>query len=286
MEFLASNASEAESEAEAAYLIKSLLPFILRQHPNISRFLSNVSPKIARALIVSVQALYRDPNTRPLIRILPTVLRLTIAKLNQRLTQGRTVTPEVALQIFKHEINLILSKPEYSIRVLRRSNTLLEQTAASYNNQSRNLESYSQWLFELPFSSLTNTHANFYPNQGNYIYPELEFETPDPAVTGLCTTAKSLANKLRSEIESIRNKSTIKNPQHRESAIQRVRDKGKEWINRQVRNSFAIIDRLHPRDLDLLYGCLAQVSIAISFETEPLRRLRGKIQKRLAGKGI
>ncbi|PZV10630.1 MAG: hypothetical protein DCF22_16225 [Leptolyngbya sp.] len=156
MELVASSATEAESEAEAAYLMKSILPLAISNHLKTSLAKQNVSPKLARVLTLAVRALYRDPHTRPLIRVLPTILQKTVLKLNQRIVRGSAVTPQIAVEAFKRQAYGVLGNPQHSVQTLKKSNTLLQETVAAYaSNTTSNITPQRDWLFEVSFASET-----------------------------------------------------------------------------------------------------------------------------------
>lgn len=142
----------------------------------------------------------------------------------------------------------------------------------------------SHWLFEAPFPPTECVYCNSYPNQKHNV--QSEQENHNPAVKNLCLQAGQMANHLRAEIQNLKNTPKIKDPRQRQIAIEGRLARGRRWINERVREVSALLDQLSPRDLDLLYGCLARVASTIGSDTQPLRRLRGDIEKRLTGKGI
>jgi hypothetical protein len=161
MELLASSAVEAESEAEASQLLRSMLPFAAHLQPQTAS--SQVFPPLDRIMTVASRVLYPDPKLRPVLRLIPAILHDTIARLNQRLAQEQFVTPQAIVQIFKDQIHQMLDNSQRAIRTLQRSNFLLQETAAAYTNDSYITSKFeNQWLFEAPLSSITPHTAEPY----------------------------------------------------------------------------------------------------------------------------
>lgn len=184
MELLASSALEAESEAEAAHLITSMLPFAAQMQSS-SRLFEREIPELSRVLTVAAKTLHRDSQTRPLIRTLPRILQRTAAKFNQQVIQRRAITPQAATQIFKQQAHQILGDPQHSIEILQQSQALLGKTVSDYaHNFYTNAEFEGQWLFELPLSSGLHSYS---------LYSDSEYEIWQKLKQG----AKTIANWVR-----------------------------------------------------------------------------------------
>lgn len=151
MESLAYAATEAESEMEATNYIHSLLAAAMRTSPEIGLIVKQSSPQLRRGLVVAVQALYRNPNTRPFLRTLPTILRRTVSSLKQRKVRGLPVTPQLTLKLFQNHTYRLLGNSQQTILVLQKSNAVLQHLASQYSNFYRNKEYEEQLLFESPF---------------------------------------------------------------------------------------------------------------------------------------
>jgi hypothetical protein len=153
IELLASRATEAETELEAAHLICSILPVATFRLPQYLLLKRHILPKLGRILTVAVSALYRDQNTRILLRTLPSILQSTVSRLNHQITRGHTVTPQTAMQIFKQHAYKMIRNPQQFGKTLQYSNTVLSNTLQSYvSNSSLQSEYEKQWLFEYPYT--------------------------------------------------------------------------------------------------------------------------------------
>jgi hypothetical protein len=111
---------------------------------------------------------------------------------------------------------------------------------------------------------------------------EAVFETQapyrhDPTIARICRDAGELANELRQAIQNVW--SGRSSPAHRAIATERLRRKGTAWINHISNEMLPILKRFHPRDLDMLVGCIARVEHAIGREPVPFRRLKAAVKQ-------
>lgn len=136
MEYLGRAATETESEAEAAAFIGALIPIADRIISSTKPVLTRNSPALMRGLVAATQALRRHPDTRPLVRTIPTIVRRTAASMNQQLRQGMPVTQKTALQSLARQTQALLSSPQKSIQTLKRS----QAAARHYSNLPANSE--------------------------------------------------------------------------------------------------------------------------------------------------
>jgi hypothetical protein len=137
MEHLAHAAMEAESEHEAAegflpligLAAGKLLPLAARALPRIggralprvAQAINRVTPRLTRSVNHLTRTLYRNPRTRPLLRVLPTVARRTVGTLVRQAAAGGPMTPRQAVQTMAWHRRRILSNPQIVGRILRRS---------------------------------------------------------------------------------------------------------------------------------------------------------------------
>jgi hypothetical protein len=130
MEVLAAEASHSESESEAAALVGAALPIGLRAL-GASRSLRYIIPTLVFANARLVRLLHRrGPAGRRLLRLVPTVLRWTIASLGAAQRAGRSVTPALALQIMAGHAARILGTPRLCVRVIVRNAVIRQRTVA------------------------------------------------------------------------------------------------------------------------------------------------------------
>lgn len=137
MEYLGRAATETESEAEAAAFIGALIPIADRIISSTKPVLTRNSPALMRGLVAATQALRRNPDTRPLVRTIPTIVRRTAASMNQQLQQGMPANQKTALLSLARQTQALLSSPQQSIQTLKRS----QAAARHYGNLPANSES-------------------------------------------------------------------------------------------------------------------------------------------------
>jgi len=124
MEHLGHAAAEAQGEAEAESLAAAMVPLAARVIPQASRTLTRAMPGLVSAVSAVVRRLYRDPATRPLVRVVPTVVRRTGASIAQMNSRGVAVTPQETLRILARQIMRVLGSPQVSAQAFRRSRAL------------------------------------------------------------------------------------------------------------------------------------------------------------------
>jgi len=142
MEHMAHMALEAESEHEAAEhflpllglaagkllpLAAKAIPSVTRALPTITRAVSRVTPQLTRGVSNITRQLFRNPRTRRLVHVVPTIARRTIASIARQATSGRPVTPQTAQQILRLQTQRVLRDPQRRTTVLQRSNAMDRQ---------------------------------------------------------------------------------------------------------------------------------------------------------------
>jgi hypothetical protein len=130
MEVLAAEASHSESESEAEALVGAALPIGLSLL-GASRSLRQIVPTLVMANAQLVRLLHRrGPAGRRLLRLLPTVLRWTIASLRAAQHTGRPITPALAQRIMAGHAAGILGTPRLCGRVIIRNAVIRQRTVA------------------------------------------------------------------------------------------------------------------------------------------------------------
>jgi hypothetical protein len=124
LEHLGHAAAEAQGEAEAEALASAMLPVAADAIPAASPALIRAMPGLVSAVSGVVRQLYRDPATRPLIRVIPAIVRRTAASLGQRAARGGPLTPQAAVRALAQQTLRLLGSPEQSARAFRRSQAL------------------------------------------------------------------------------------------------------------------------------------------------------------------
>jgi hypothetical protein len=124
MEHLGHAAASAESEAEAEAFIGALIPLAARLAPRIAPTVMRAAPGLIRGVAQVTRTLRRNPATRPLVRTMPTIVRRTIADIDQQSRAGRQVTPMDAVRMLSRQANSVLSNPAAGAQAWRRAQAL------------------------------------------------------------------------------------------------------------------------------------------------------------------
>jgi len=137
MEHLGAAAMEAESEDEAAEHFLPLIPLAAskllplaakvlpkiagKALPKIARVVARATPQMTRAVGRLTKSLYRNPQTRRLVRAIPSVARRAVTTIAKHAAAGRRITPRHAVRILAREHRRVLHNPRILRAVLRRS---------------------------------------------------------------------------------------------------------------------------------------------------------------------
>ncbi|MDX6467467.1 MAG: hypothetical protein QOI27_2507 [Gaiellaceae bacterium] len=129
MEHFGHAAAEAETEAEAEAFLFPLVPlaakFLL---PKVASFaMKKIAPKLIRGALNVSKTLRRNPSTRPLVRVMPTIVRRTVADVARQVERGRPVTPDLAARYLAGETRRVLQDPQTCVNAYRRSRALDRQ---------------------------------------------------------------------------------------------------------------------------------------------------------------
>lgn len=144
MEHMAHAAMEAESEQEAAEQFLPLIPMVAgkllplaakalpkiagkvlpRVLPRVARVVSRVTPQLTRGISTVTRTLFRNRQTRPLVRAVPSIARRTVAQIARQTAAGRPVTPQTAIRVLRYQTRRVIGTPQQRAIVLRRSAAL------------------------------------------------------------------------------------------------------------------------------------------------------------------
>jgi hypothetical protein len=126
MEHYGHAAAEAESEAEAEAFIFPLIPLAAKMlAPQIGRLvMRRAAPHLVRGVSRAVRTLRRNPQTRPLVRVMPSIVRRTVVDLGRQAQAGRPVTPQAATTALARQTGRVLSDPRQCVGAYRRSRRL------------------------------------------------------------------------------------------------------------------------------------------------------------------
>jgi hypothetical protein len=82
------------------------------------------APQLITGVSRMTRTLRRDPATRQLVRVVPTVLRDTAVTVGRRLARGQQVTPQRAVRILARHADQVLNNPRRRRQATRRSRRL------------------------------------------------------------------------------------------------------------------------------------------------------------------
>ena len=147
LEHMAHMASMAESEQEAAEHMLPLIPIVAsklaplaarvaprvgargaqvvaRIAPRIVTNVMRVAPNLTRGVGQITRVLHRNPATRPLLRVIPTIARRTTAQIARQIARGRPMTARNAVRILAQQTARTLCRPGQCVRAYRRGRAL------------------------------------------------------------------------------------------------------------------------------------------------------------------
>jgi hypothetical protein len=127
MEHLGHAAAETYSEAEAEALAGAMVPLAARLVPQAAPTITSATPGLVSGVSAIMRSLRNDPALRPLVRVLPTIVRNTAVKLAQQSAPGAPVAPQTALRTLAGQTVQLLGSPQHSARAFRRSQALDRQ---------------------------------------------------------------------------------------------------------------------------------------------------------------
>ncbi len=140
MEHLGELAAEAESEDEAAehflpligmaaskllpVVAKAVAPMAKKALPKIARAVSKSTPRLTKGIGTIAKTLHRNPQTRHLLKTVPTIARRTVGSIARQAAHGRTVTPRAAVRTLARQTRRVLTHPQHRRQALRHHNRL------------------------------------------------------------------------------------------------------------------------------------------------------------------
>lgn len=131
MEVLAAEASHTTSESEAVTLIGTALPITFRAM-NRWTLVHVVMPVLLVATARLVRLLHRySPNSRRLLRLVPTILRRTIASLGIAQRWGLSITPALVGAVMAAQTARVFGNSDLVRRSLIRNAVIRQRTVAA-----------------------------------------------------------------------------------------------------------------------------------------------------------
>jgi hypothetical protein len=125
LEHLGHAAAETHSEAEAEALAGAMIPLAAASIPRrATPILLHATPGLVSGLSGVVHGLRGSPATRPLVRIVPAIVRSTATNIAQQASRGVPVSPQAAVRMLAQQTFRMLGSPQQSARAFRRSRAL------------------------------------------------------------------------------------------------------------------------------------------------------------------
>jgi hypothetical protein len=124
MEHLGHAAAEAETEAEAEAMIGALVPLAAGLARKAAPHVAKSTPQLVRGLSTVTHTLRRNPATRQLVRVVPTIAAQTTQRLARQAAHGRPVTPRRAIRTLAQQTARVLSDPRARHHAVRRARAL------------------------------------------------------------------------------------------------------------------------------------------------------------------
>jgi hypothetical protein len=140
MEHLGELAAEAESEDEAAehflpligmaaskllpVVARAVAPAARRMLPKIARAVTKASPHLTKTIGKVARTLHRNPQTRHLLKVVPTIARRTVGSIARQAAHGRHLTPRLAVRTLARTASRVLGHPHHRRHALRHHNRL------------------------------------------------------------------------------------------------------------------------------------------------------------------
>ena len=140
MEHLGELAAEAETEDEAAehflplvgmaaskllpVVAKAAAPLAKKLLPKVARAVTKAAPRLTKGIGHVARTLHRNPQTRHLLKVVPTIARRAVGSVAHQAARGRVVTPHTAVRTLAQHAKRVLTHPAHRRRALRHHHRL------------------------------------------------------------------------------------------------------------------------------------------------------------------
>jgi hypothetical protein len=137
MEHMGLAAMESQTESEAAEHFLPLIPLVaskllpiaakgIAKHvlPRVAKAVTRATPTLTRGVTALTKKLHLNPQTRHLLRTIPSTARRAVATLARHAAKGHQVTPRQAVKILARENRRVLGNPRIRHAVLRRAGAM------------------------------------------------------------------------------------------------------------------------------------------------------------------
>jgi hypothetical protein len=124
MEHLGHAAAEAETEAEAEAFVGALVPLAAGLARSAAPAMARATPQMVRGLSGVTRMLRRNPTTRQLVRVIPTIASRTARSLARQYGHGRPMTARRVIRTLAGQTAAVLSDPRRRHHAIRRARVL------------------------------------------------------------------------------------------------------------------------------------------------------------------
>jgi hypothetical protein len=126
-EVLATMAAKTPSESEAEALIgaATIMTLTARERRTLERLI----PQLLRAMAILTRLLRRRPNTRRVVRVIPSVIKATTVPVVGAAVRGHPPTTSVVGRVLTRQTRTVLTKPAVTKAALRRNATVVRRAA-------------------------------------------------------------------------------------------------------------------------------------------------------------
>jgi hypothetical protein len=124
MEHLGHAAAESETEAEAEAFIGALVPLAAGLVRSAAPMVARSTPQLVRGLSSVTRMLRRNPTTRQLVRVIPSIASRTTRSLARQAAHGRPITARRAIRTLAGQTAAVLADPRARHHAIRRARAL------------------------------------------------------------------------------------------------------------------------------------------------------------------
>jgi hypothetical protein len=187
-EVLAAEATHCESESEAEALIGTAVPIAISSMGG-KRALRHVMPTLVHSTTELVRFLHqRGSAGRQLLRLIPTILRRTVASLHAAQQSGRAINSDLVRRLMALQAAQVLGNSQLLMRAMTRNTLIRQHTVAlaepmscpfcnSPTRRSSKMANQQEALFEAPAAhEQAVRYSNPYSNAE--FEDEWEYESP------------------------------------------------------------------------------------------------------------
>jgi hypothetical protein len=92
--------------------------------PKIARAVTKAAPRLTKGIGRVAKTLHRNPQTRHLLKTVPTIARRTVGRIAHQAARGHAVTPRTAVRTLARQARTVLGNPRHRALALRRHHRL------------------------------------------------------------------------------------------------------------------------------------------------------------------